>query len=168
MSARTASICWAEGGVGSSRSSRGRRTCTRSRAGFSLTPRSRAPARPPCSLANRLGLCSARVGRRRTGHIGRRDLVDAAGAEERQEAIELDAVPTAVASATSTREARQLAAASASVGTEGDSSRLRFAVRAWRELAGDRAPSRQSLPLGREGAGVAVGALAPPSRYLTR
>ena len=170
MSARTASICSAEGGVGSSRSSRGRRTCTRSRAGFSLTPAKSSTCASTLTLLRIVSRLRPAAWRAATSAATSAGEISSTRREPRsgRRRSSWTRCPTAVASATSTREARQLAAASASVGDGGETvlegSDSRYAHGG--ELAGDPAPSRQCFPPGREGAGVAVGALAPAEPVL--
>ena len=82
------------GGVGSWRSSRGSRTWVRSRAGLSLTP---AKSRTWARTVRLLRMVSrfrpdCMEGGDELGDVGRSDLVDAVGAEEWEDAGELNAV----------------------------------------------------------------------------
>ncbi len=121
------------------------------------------------ALSDRLALAPGGVeGGDERGDIGRRDLVDPAGAEQRQEAPELDAVPDGGrlgdVDARGAPALGGLGECWEGAGTLLEGSDSRHAHRG--ELAGDPAPARQGLAPGREGAGVAVGALAPAEAVL--
>ena len=172
MRRRTVSIWSAVGGVGSSRSSRGRRTWMRSRAGLSLTPAKSSTWASTVTLLRivsrfRPAAWSAATSSR---DVGGRDLVDAAGAEQRQDAGELDAMadrgsvgdvdPRGAPPLRSLGEGR--------CRWRGLSRRPMLGTRIAASSPATQRPTGQCVPSCLERARVTPRLSRPPSRYLTR
>ncbi len=118
MSGRTASIWTAVGGVGSSRSSRGRRTWTRSRAGLSLTPAKSSTCARTLRLLRIVSRLRPAACRAATSPATSAGVLSSMWREPSSGRTRLSWTrwPTAVPSVTSSRETRQRSANWASVG----------------------------------------------------